>query len=86
MKEYGEGIDRMCRELEAIGLLNPVFNNSTFILKTAVMSADRAQRAPGNAMIDPDNAMIDHQNAMIGPENAMIDKSNSWDHTKNLPI
>jgi predicted HTH transcriptional regulator len=34
VKEYGEGVDRMCRELEAIGLPDPVFNNNTFILKT----------------------------------------------------
>jgi len=39
VKEYGEGVDRMCKELEAIGLPDPVFNNSTFILKTTVMSA-----------------------------------------------
>ena len=30
---------RMCKELEDIGLPDPVFNNSTFILKTTVMSA-----------------------------------------------
>ncbi len=29
----------MCKELEDIGLPGPVFNNSTFILKTTVMSA-----------------------------------------------
>ena len=29
----------MCKELEDIGLPDPVFNNSTFILKTTVMSA-----------------------------------------------
>lgn len=39
VKEYGEGVDRMCKELEAVGLPDPVFNNSTFILKTTVMSA-----------------------------------------------
>ena len=38
VKEYGEGVDRMCKELESIGLPDPVFNNSTFILKTTVMS------------------------------------------------
>ena len=27
VKEYGEGVDRMCRELEAIGLPDPRFNN-----------------------------------------------------------
>ena len=39
VKEYGEGVDRMCKEMEALGLPAPVFNNSTFILKTTVMSA-----------------------------------------------
>ena len=39
VKEYGEGVDRMCRELAAIGLPEPVFNNSTFILKTTVKSS-----------------------------------------------
>ena len=44
MKEYGEGVDRMCRELEAVGLPDPVFNNSTFILKMTVMSATWQKR------------------------------------------
>lgn len=39
VKEYGEGVDRMCKELEAIGLQDPVYNNNTFILKTTVLSA-----------------------------------------------
>ena len=39
VKEYGEGVDRMCRELEAIGLPDPLFNNDYFILKTTVMSS-----------------------------------------------
>ena len=30
VKEYGEGVDRMCRELEAVGLPNPIFNNDYF--------------------------------------------------------
>ena len=39
VKEYGEGVDRMCRELEAIGLPCPAYNNDTFILKTTVNSS-----------------------------------------------
>ena len=39
VKEYGEGVDRMCRELEAVGLPNPIFNNDYFILKATVMSS-----------------------------------------------
>ena len=36
MKEYGEGVDRMCLELEALGLPDPVFHSDTFILKTII--------------------------------------------------
>ena len=43
VKEYGEGVDRMCKELAAIGLPAPVFNNSTFILKTTVTSSSYKQ-------------------------------------------
>ena len=39
VKEYGEGVDRMCRELEAVGLPDPEFNSNTFILKTTILSA-----------------------------------------------
>ncbi|MBQ9886478.1 MAG: putative DNA binding domain-containing protein [Lachnospiraceae bacterium] len=39
VKEFGEGVERMCKELEAAGLPDPVFNNSTFILKTTIMSS-----------------------------------------------
>ncbi len=39
VKEYGEGVDRMCRELNALGLPDPVFDNNTFILKTIIRSA-----------------------------------------------
>ncbi len=79
VKEYGEGVDRMCKELEAIGLPDPVFNNSTFILKTMVMSADRDQKHVGNATIELENMRI-------GEENARIEASNPWETAKNAWI
>ena len=36
MKEYGEGVDRMCRELEVNGTIAPVFHADDFILKVTV--------------------------------------------------
>lgn len=78
VKEYGEGVNRMCRELEAIGLPDPVFNNSTFILKTTVMSSDRDQRIAENARIEPENARM-------RDENARIETSIPWiEHIKSL--
>ena len=36
MKEYGEGVDRMCRELEVNGTIAPIFHTDDFILKVTV--------------------------------------------------
>lgn len=36
MKEYGEGVDRMCRELEVNGSMAPTFHADDFILKVTV--------------------------------------------------
>lgn len=36
VKEYGEGVDRMCRELEVNGSTAPVFHTDDFILKVTV--------------------------------------------------
>ena len=85
VKEYGEGVDRMCKELEAIGLPDPVFNNNTFSLKTMVMSADRDLRKTENARIDPKNARIDLENARIEALNPWITAKNTWiEYIKNL--
>ena len=36
VKEYGEGVDRMCRELEVNGSTVPLFHTDDFILKVTV--------------------------------------------------
>ena len=33
VKEYGEGVDRMCRELEAAGLQSPEYRVNAFMLQ-----------------------------------------------------
>ena len=71
VKEYGEGVDRMCKELESIGLPAPVFNNSTFILKTMVRRAIYKIRQ-NNALIRGENASIRGKNASIQQNNASI--------------
>ena len=76
VKEYGEGVDRMCKELESIGLPAPVFNNSTFILKTMVRSAIYKMRQ-NNALIRGENASIRGENASIRPNNASIQQNDA---------
>ena len=74
VKEYGEGVDRMCKELEAVGLPDPVFNNSTFILKTTVMSATWQKRP------------IQTKKVADSDEKLPIGKKKVADSDKKLPI
>ncbi len=57
---FGEGVDRKCRELEDIGLPAPIFNNSTFIFKTTVMSASFQEQLMEDASIQRKNALIEN--------------------------
>jgi ATP-dependent DNA helicase RecG len=81
VKEYGEGVDRMCKELEAVGLPDPVFDNNTFILKTTIKSAayqklpiDVAKLADSDQNLPVDNAKVADsvQNGNIENQNPLI--------------
>lgn len=65
VKEYGEGVDRMCKELEAVGLPDPAFDNSTFILKTMVKSAIFEDKETNDASIQANDASIHSKDELI---------------------
>ena len=59
VKEYGEGVDRMCRELEVNGTIAPVFHSDDFILKVIVTkvteNVDRVtEKLPENSVTLPE--------------------------------
>lgn len=72
VKEYGEGVDRMCKELEAVGLPDPAFNNSTFILKTTVMSASFGVETTDSASISHENTSIEQNDASIHGKDDLV--------------
>ncbi|MDE6969878.1 MAG: hypothetical protein K2P69_08970, partial [Eubacterium sp.] len=39
VKEYGEGVDRMCLEMETKGLRGPEYHTNAFLLQTVVYNA-----------------------------------------------
>ncbi len=39
VKEYGEGVDRMCLEMEAKGLQGPEYHTNAFLLQTVIYNA-----------------------------------------------
>lgn len=61
VKEYGEGIDRMYRELDVVGLANPVFRLNAFMIQTIVYNAEGSK-----AMIMKQKSAFQEPNAKIG--------------------
>ena len=59
VKEFGEGVDRMCRELSAIGTKDPQYHLVAFIMKATVWANileewdETTQKRPGK---HPENA------------------------------
>lgn len=41
VKEYGEGVDRMCKELEAAGLNAPEYHTNAFMLQTVIYNSNK---------------------------------------------
>ena len=44
VKEYGEGVDRMCRELENVGLRHPEYHCNAFILQTIIYNSSTLEK------------------------------------------
>ena len=75
-KEYGERVDRMCWELEVIGLPDPSYNNDTFILKATVKSASIGRESTQNASIQQNDASIQQNDTMIENKDLLLYKVN----------
>ena len=71
VKEYGEGVDRMCTELESAGLQSPVYYVDAFILKTVIHNASAKKSA-----FESKNPIIEEENPIIQTENPIIEKEN----------
>ena len=74
VKEYGEGVDRMCTELESAGLQSPVYYVDAFILKTIIYNASAKKSAFEfkNPIIEEENPIIQTENPIIEEENPII--------------
>ena len=67
-------------------IVNPVYNNNTFIFKTTVLSASFEHESTQNARIGDENASIEAKNASIEAKNASIQAKNAWIGAKNARI
>ena len=46
VKEYGEGVDRMCKELEAVRLQDPEYRLNAFMLQTTIRNSTLTDKKP----------------------------------------
>ena len=70
VKEFGEGVDRMCRELSALGVREPQYNLVAFIMK-ATVCAKVLEEGQGTNHADqkrPEADQLGHNKGMTGAQ------------------
>ena len=61
VKEFGEGIDRICNELETKGCVIPSFHTDAFILKTTLMAEWTTEKEFDRPSTVQENGMVNAQ-------------------------
>ena len=70
VKEYGEGVDRMCRELETAGLQDPEYRINVFLLQTTIRNSSLLNQ---KALIDGKNHCLEREKPLIDDENHCLE-------------
>lgn len=78
VKEYGEGVNRMCNDLESAGLRMPEYYCNSFILQTVIYNK--------KTDFEPTNTAIHSQNSAIYFENPTIENERTDFEIKKLDI
>ena len=72
VKEYGEGVDRMCKELEAVGLQDPEYRLNAFMLQTTIRNSTLTDKKP---LFGEENHGLVDKKPRFGEENhGLVDK------------
>lgn len=66
VKEYGEGVDRMCKELEAVGLQDPEYRLNAFMLQTTIRNGSLIDKKP---LFGEENHGLKIEKPLFGEEN-----------------
>ena len=76
VKEFGEGVDRVCRELEANKSPIPTYHLDDFILKITVPKVIHRSATNGNATV---NATVNTPKDTVNVENETVSSNNTID-------
>lgn len=74
VKEYGEGVDRMCRELEAVGLQSPEYRLNAFMLQATIRN---------HLSLEKNHGLV-NEKSVIEEENRGLKKKTTVQSMKNL--
>ena len=66
VKEYGEGVDRMCRELEAAGLQSPEYRVNAFMLQATIRNRLASE---GKAVFEAENHGLVREKTLFEEKN-----------------
>lgn len=79
VKEFGEGVNRMCNELEQVGLKDPVYHTNAFMLQAVIYNSKVEKIADSLKKLAAavNKSLIDYQKLAIGEEKSAIDDKKS---------
>lgn len=78
VKEFGEGVDRMCREMEADGLLPIKYYKNDFILQAVAWSKNAKEAGRDKVAISGDKVLISVDKEAISGDKVLI----KWNEVK----
>lgn len=74
VKEYGEGVDRMCKELEAIGQKHPEYYTNAFMLQTVIYNNKNLTNERANPTIYGQNSSLQNEKPELDNKKLEIEK------------
>ena len=84
VKEFGEGVNRMCNELEQVGLKDPVYHTNAFMLQAVIYNSkvgktivEKTADSLKKLAVAVNKSLIDYQKPAIGEEKSAIDDKKS---------
>lgn len=84
VKEFGEGVNRMCNELEQVGLKDPVYHTNAFMLQVVIYNSkvgktivEKTADSLKKLAVAVNKSLIDYQKPAIGEEKSAIDDKKS---------
>ena len=89
VKEFGEGVNRMCNEFEQVGLKDPVYYTNAFMLQAVIYNSEvgktiveKTADSLKKLAVAVNKSLIDYQKPAIGEEKLAIEQQKYNEHSK----